>query len=78
MRRSLRSFDLRLYSHFLFNSLHTVRTLIRGKPDQARDAVTRLSNILRVALESGRRRIIALESEMNVVHSYLVLEGMLV
>jgi hypothetical protein len=62
--------------HFLFNSLNTVRALVRGQPDLARDAVTRLSNILRVALESGRRTVIPLEIEMNVVRSYLALEGM--
>ncbi|RKX34147.1 MAG: hypothetical protein DRP71_07975 [Verrucomicrobia bacterium] len=62
--------------HFLFNSLNTVRALIRGQPDSARDAVTRLSNILRVALESGRRTVIPLEIEMNVVRSYLTLEGL--
>lgn len=62
--------------HFLFNSLNTVRALIRGQPDLARDAVTRLSNILRVALESGRLTVIPLEMEMNVVRSYLALEGM--
>jgi hypothetical protein len=62
--------------HFLFNSLNTVRALIRGQPDLARNAVTRLSNILRVALESGRLTVIPLEVEMNVVRSYLALEGM--
>jgi sensor histidine kinase YesM len=62
--------------HFLFNSLNTVRALVRNQPDLARDAVTRLSNILRVALESGRRTVIPLEIEMNVVRSYLALEGL--
>jgi len=62
--------------HFLFNSLNTVRALVRGQPDLARDAITRLSNILRVALEVGRRAVIPLEIEMNVVRSYLALEGL--
>jgi len=62
--------------HFLFNSLNTVRALVRSQPDQARNAVTLLSNILRVALESGRRSVIPLEIEMSVVRSYLALEGL--
>ncbi|MEZ5275441.1 MAG: histidine kinase [Opitutaceae bacterium] len=62
--------------HFLFNSLNSVRALVRLDPEQARVAVTRLSSILRVALEVGKRRVIPLKEEMSVVTDYLALEAM--
>lgn len=60
--------------HFLFNSLNTIRALARKQPDLARTAITRLSQILRVGLEIGKRPVITLEDEMQVVRNYVALE----
>lgn len=60
--------------HFLFNSLNTIRALARKKPDLARTAITRLSQMLRVGLEVGKRPVIALAREMEVVENYIALE----
>ena len=72
----LASLRAQINPHFLFNSLNTVRALVRLDPDQARTAITSLSTILRVALEVGKRSVIPLKDEMAVVTHYLALEAL--
>lgn len=59
--------------HFLFNTLGTVRSLIRVNPELARGCVKDLSNLLRRALEQGEE-MVALRDEIELVRSYVRLE----
>ena len=65
----------RLNPHFVFNALNNVRALINEEPARAREVVTRLSNILRHALEHSQREAATLGEELAVVEDYLAVES---
>ena len=65
----------RLNPHFVFNALNNVRALINEEPARAREVVTRLSNILRHALEHSQRESASLGEELAVVDDYLAVES---
>lgn len=60
--------------HFIFNAMNTIRALIDENPHKAKDAVTRLSNVLRNSLKAGRTDLIALKNEIEIVKDYLAIE----
>lgn len=59
--------------HFLFNTLNTITSLIRTKPDQARELLLKLSAIFRYTLHKAGRNITIAE-EMAQVRAYLTIE----
>ena len=63
-----------LNPHFLFNSLNSIRALIEIDPVTAKSSITTLSNILRDSLQLGKKSLITLEDELNLVSEYLKLE----
>jgi sensor histidine kinase YesM len=63
-----------LNPHFLFNSLNSIRALISENQDEAKNGITKLSNILRNILIYSRRESVSIEEEMQFVHDYLELE----
>ncbi len=63
-----------LNPHFLFNSLNSIRALISENPTEAKNGVTKLSNILRNILIYSRRESVSIEEEMQFVRDYLELE----
>ena len=71
----LEALRARLNPHFVFNALNNVRALINEEPARAREVVTRLSNILRHALEHSQREATTLGEELAVVEDYLAVEG---
>ena len=70
----LRALKSQVNPHFLFNSLNSLRALIDEDAPRAREAVTRLANILRYSLQSGQVETVLLKDELNVVEDYLALE----
>jgi len=81
-RAQFRALRARLNPHFLFNSLHSVLSLIRRAPDRAERAVEHLGDLLRYAIgsdpvvESGSGKLerVTLRRELQMVRSYLKLE----
>jgi two-component system LytT family sensor kinase len=59
--------------HFLFNTLNSVTSLIRQDPDQARQVVYKLSNILRRLLRQ-QENLTALREELLFIDDYLAIE----
>jgi two-component system LytT family sensor kinase len=59
--------------HFLFNTLNSVASLIRQDPDQARQVVYKLSNILRRLLRQ-QDNLTALREELSFIDDYLAIE----
>ena len=41
--------------HFLFNTLNSIASLVRFRPEQARELIVKLANILRKMLQRARR-----------------------
>ncbi len=60
--------------HFLFNCLNGLRALVVVDPARAQDAVTRLSSLLRYALQSGGQPTVPLSAEWRMVEDYVALE----
>lgn len=70
----LRALKSQVNPHFLFNSLNSLRALIEEDAPRAREAVTRLANILRYSLQSGQVETVMLTEELHTVEDYLALE----
>ena len=59
--------------HFLFNTLNSITSLIRFKPDLAREMIGKLANILRVLLKD-RDAFVPLREELSFIDDYLAIE----
>ncbi len=70
----LNNLKAQLNPHFIFNCMNSIRALISENPENAKAAVTRLSNILRNTLLIDKSKEIALKDEMKLVQDYLDLE----
>jgi LytS/YehU family sensor histidine kinase len=65
---------MQLNPHFLFNALNSIKALVIINPEQSRDAIVKLSELLRFTLQYGKQRWIPLNEEMQEVKKYLELE----
>jgi two-component system sensor histidine kinase AlgZ len=73
-RARLQALQARMRPHFLFNSLNTVVSLIRNRPEQAEQAVIDLASLFRRSLEQKAK--ISLDEELEITRRYLRLEGL--
>jgi len=71
----LEALHAQIQPHFLFNAMNVLRALIAEDPARARELVTELSDLMRYALQAGRRERVALAEELAVVESYLRVES---
>lgn len=69
----LKSMRSNLQPHFIFNSLNSIRALVKEDPDASREAITKLSKILRSSI-STKENSITLDEELKLVENYLHLE----
>jgi two-component system, LytTR family, sensor kinase len=60
-----------LHPHFLFNSLNTLKTLIKKKPDQAEDYLMKLSDLLRFSIYANKEEVVPVEKELELCINYL-------
>jgi signal transduction histidine kinase len=64
-----------LQPHFLFNSLNAVSTLaLRGEPEAVTRALSTLSDLLRIALDTGQAQEVPLAEELAFLDRYLELQ----
>ena len=71
----LETLRLQLQPHFLFNTLHTAAGLVRqGHNEAAVGTLTRLSDLLRVTLESEGRQLVPLAEELRLADLYLEIQ----
>jgi two-component system LytT family sensor kinase len=59
--------------HFLFNTLNSIASLVRFRPEQARELIVKLANILR-ALLKDHDSYVPLREELNFTDDYLGIE----
>lgn len=69
----VQALQARIRPHFLFNSLNTIASMIRARPDQAETAVEDLADLFRASLESGDR-LARLGDEIQLAEGYLHME----
>ena len=72
----LKTLKSQLNPHFMFNAMNSIRALIEENPDDAKNAITRLSNLLRYSLKIERTETVPLWEEIKTVKDYLSLEEM--
>lgn len=60
-----------LHPHFLFNSLSTLRSLIKRSPEQAEGYLLKLSELLRFSTTNNFQSLVTLEEEVELCMNYL-------
>ena len=70
----LKNLREQLNPHFLFNSLNSIKALVEIDKDEAKIAITKLSNLLRKSIQLGRHKLITIKEELEIVESYIDLE----
>jgi len=73
-RARLQALQARIRPHFLFNTLNTIASLIRSRPDPAEQAVLDLADLLRFAL--AQQDTITLQEELELTRHYLAIESL--
>lgn len=70
----LQILKMQLHPHFLFNTLHAIATLMGRDVAAARRMITRLSDLLRIALSHGSTNHVRLKNELEFLEAYLEIE----
>ena len=70
----LQALRMQLQPHFLFNTLHAISALMDDDVKGARQMIARLSELLRLTLDSAGRQEVTLRQELEVVELYLEIE----
>jgi len=74
VQAQLQSLRMQLHPHFLFNTLHTISALVQEDPEAAERTIARLSELLRISLESVGLHEIPLRQELDFLDLYLEIE----
>lgn len=61
--------------HFIFNCLNNIRALVLEDSEKARDAITKLSDLLRSSIQSNQAETTTIAEELRTVRDYLDLES---
>jgi len=72
----LDALKMQLHPHFLFNTLNAITALIHSDPDTADRMTARLSDLLRVTLDSEAVHEVPLRKELEFLESYLDIQRM--
>jgi len=70
----LKTLKAQLNPHFMFNAMNSIRALIEEDPQNAKDAITKLSNLMRYTLRIERTETVSLADEFKTIQDYLDLE----
>ncbi|OAT81302.1 sensor histidine kinase [Desulfotomaculum copahuensis] len=73
-RAELKALQAQVHPHFLFNALNAIVSLVRLRPDTARELLIRLADFLRYSLKQDDGPI-TLEEELAHMDAYLAIEG---
>ncbi|MGI8742402.1 MAG: sensor histidine kinase [Bryobacteraceae bacterium] len=74
VQAQLQAFKMQLHPHFLFNTLHSISALVQEDPEGAERMIARLSDLLRLSLESTGLQEVPLRKELEFLHLYLEIE----
>jgi len=70
----LRALKMQLHPHFLFNTLHSISSLILEDPPKANSMIARLGDFLRLTLENSDQQLVTLKQETEFLRCYLEIE----
>src|SRR5438270_9886234 len=70
----LQVLNMQLHPHFLFNTLHSISTLISEDPQTARQMVLKLSDLLRASLNKIDQPAVPLQQALELLECYISIE----
>ena len=70
----LHALKMQLHPHFLFNTLHSISSLVLEEPPKANRMIARLGDFLRLTLEHSERQFVTLKDEIEFARCYLEIE----
>lgn len=73
-RAELHALKMQLHPHFLFNTLHSISSLVLEDPPKANAMIARLGDFLRLTLEHSERQLVSLKEEIEFARCYLEIE----
>jgi hypothetical protein len=65
---------MQLHPHFLFNSLNTLRLLLKKDADKAEDYLLKLSDMLRFSTTAALQNVVTIEDELKLCMAYLQMQ----
>jgi two-component system, LytTR family, sensor kinase len=71
----LQALKMQLHPHFLFNTLHSISSLVHTDPETADRMIARLGDFLRLTLENSGAQEVTLQRELEFLRCYLEIEG---
>jgi len=74
VQAKLQALQMQLNPHFLFNTLHAISSLMHKDVEVADRMITRLSDLLRYALENTDAQEVPLRQELDFLRRYLEIE----
>ncbi len=73
-RAELHALKMQIHPHFLFNTLHSISSLVLEEPAKANAMIARLGDFLRLTLEHSEQQFVTLKKEIEFVRCYLEIE----
>lgn len=70
----LSALKMQIHPHFLFNTLNSINSLLHKDVEAAERMIARLSDFLRLTLNSSNASIVTLEEELEFLRNYLEIE----
>ena len=70
----LQALRMQLHPHFLFNTLHSISSMMDINIKEAQKMITRVGDMFRTLLERDEKNFVTLAEEMSFIKNYLELE----
>lgn len=70
----LRALKMQVHPHFLFNTLHSISSLVLEDPPKANSMIARLGDFLRLTLDNSDQQLVTLKEETEFLRCYLDIE----
>lgn len=74
VRAEISGIQEQMRPHFLFNSLNSISALVKKQPDQAREMIFQLSDLLRLSMGKSKEELCSLKEELDYLNLYLAIE----
>ncbi|MEL6559458.1 MAG: histidine kinase [Bacteroidota bacterium] len=73
-KAELQALKMQVQPHFLFNTLHSISSLVDENTEEAQEVIGRLGELLRYSLDYGKTDFVTLSTELKFIDNYLAIE----